>query len=107
MPQMSEYILPGQYLLFKLLGARVEAELRSARGRADAVVTMADRVFVFEFKLARESGKETELVEAALNQIDSQGYLIPYSAGKRKLVKVGAAFNAETRSLAAWRTAEA
>jgi hypothetical protein len=95
------------YLLFKLLGARVEAELRSARGRADAVVTTADRVFVFEFKLARETGKETELVESALNQIDSQGYLIPYSAGKRKLVKVGAAFNAETRSLAAWRIAEA
>jgi hypothetical protein len=48
-----------------------------------------------------------EPVEAALNQIDSQAYLIPYGAGKRKPVKAGAAFNAETRTLETRRIAEA
>jgi hypothetical protein len=66
------------------------------------VVITGDSVFVFEFKLAKDATETDKLLKAALDQIDSRGYLIPYSAGNRKLVKVGAVFSAATRTLEAW-----
>jgi hypothetical protein len=45
-------------------------------------------------------------VEAALRQIDEKGYLIPWTAGGRKPVKVGAVFDPATRTLGEWKQAE-
>lgn len=83
------------YLVFRLLGQFTEAEVRSARGRADAVVKTPDYLYVFEFKLEGTA-------EAALAQIDEKGYLIPYTADGRKLVKVGVNFSKETRNIEGW-----
>lgn len=83
------------YLVFKLMGQFTEAEVRSARGRADAVVKTADTVYVFEFKL-------NGTAEEALEQIDSRGYLIAYTADGRRIVKIGAEFSAEERNLSRW-----
>jgi hypothetical protein len=85
------------YLFFKLMGQFIEAEQRSAVGRADAVVVTADTVYAFEFKL---TGKDT--AENALKQIDDKGYLVPYIAGNKKLVKIGAEFSTEERGLSRW-----
>ena len=84
------------YLVFKLLGKFVETEVRSAFGRADAVVKTADRIYVFEFKLNGSLGE-------ALSQIDDKGYLIPYTADGRQLVKVGASFDPATRNIGEWK----
>jgi hypothetical protein len=86
------------YLVFRLLGQYAGAEVRSAAGRADAVVTTKDTVYVFEFKLM---GNGT--VKDALKQIDEKGYLIPWTAEGRKLVKVGAVFDVTARTLGEWR----
>jgi hypothetical protein len=86
------------FLVFRLLGQFADAEVRSAAGRADAVVTTRDTVYVFEFKLA---GNGT--VEEALRQIEEKGYLIPWTAGGKKLVKVGAVFDPAARTLGEWR----
>ena len=85
------------YLLFKLMGQFIEAELRSATGRADAIVSTGDTIYAFEFKL---TGNGT--AEDALKQIDDKGYLIPFTAGDKKLVKVGAEFSAQERTLSRW-----
>jgi hypothetical protein len=85
------------YLVFKLMGQFVETEQRSAAGRADAVVTTADTVYVFEFKLSGNASAED-----ALKQIDDKGYLIPFTAGSRNLVKIGAEFNVAERTLSRW-----
>jgi hypothetical protein len=85
------------YLLFTLMGQFVRTEVKSARGRADAVVKTADTVYVFEFKM-----EENASAEEALAQIDDKGYLIPYTAEDRKLVKIGAEFSAEERGLSRW-----
>jgi hypothetical protein len=58
---------------------------------------LQDAVYVFEFKLS-----ENASAEDALLQIDDKGYLIPYSAGGRKVVKIGAEFNAAERTLSRW-----
>jgi hypothetical protein len=85
------------YLIFTLMGQFIQTEVKSVRGRADAVVKTADTVYVFEFKM-----EENATAEKALEQIDSKGYLIPYTAENRKLVKIGVEFSAEERGLSRW-----
>lgn len=80
------------YVVFTLVGQFVETEVRSARGRADAVVKTKDAVYVFEFKLNGSA-------EEALRQIDEKGYLIPYALDGKRLVKVGVNFSKETRNV--------
>jgi hypothetical protein len=86
------------YVLFTLMGQYTAAELRSAAGRADAVVETEGTVYVFEFKLL---GSGT--VEDALRQIDEKGYPIPWAAAEKKLVKVGAVFDPVLRTLGEWK----
>lgn len=80
------------YVIFTLLGQFIETEVRSARGRADAVVKTKDAIFVFEFKLNGSA-------EEALRQIDERGYLIPFMLDGKRLVKVGVNFSKETRNI--------
>jgi hypothetical protein len=85
------------YLFFKLMGQFIEVEQRSAAGRADAVVITDDTVYVFEFKLTG-----TGTAETALQQIDDKGYLIPFTASNKRLVKIGAEFSEKERGLNRW-----
>ena len=85
------------YLLFKLMGEYVQTEVSSAIGRADAVVVVNDTVFIFEFKL---TGNGT--AEDALRQIDERKYAAGYAASSKKIVKIGAEFSAEERTLSRW-----
>ena len=85
------------YLVFKLMGQFTDVEVRSSRGRADAVVRTLQYIYVFEFKL-------NGTAEEALQQIDDKGYLIPYQADGRKLIKIGVEFSAEKRNLNRWLT---
>lgn len=84
------------YIVFKLLGQYIDVEIRSAHGRADAVVKTTDYIYVFEFKL---NGS----VDNALKQIDDKDYLIPYTVDGRQLVKVGASFDKEKRNIGEWK----
>lgn len=83
------------YLVFKLMGQFTNAEVLSARGRADAVVKTPKYIYVFEFKL-------NGTAEQALKQIDDKGYLIPYQADGRELIKIGVEFSAEERNISRW-----
>ncbi len=87
------------YLVFTLLGQYIQSEVKSANGRADAVVQTPDSVFVFEFKL-HGTAKE------ALAQIDEKGYLIPYQASGKKLVKVGVEFDQSKKNIGRWLVGE-
>lgn len=77
------------------MGQFTEAEVHSSRGRADAVVKTTDYIYIFEFKLNGSA-------EEALAQIDDKGYPLPYQADGRKLIKVGASFNAADRNIDRW-----
>lgn len=87
------------YLVFKLMGQFTQAEVRSAKGRADAVVQTSDYIYLFEFKL-------NGTAEEALKQIDEKGYAQPFLADSRKVVKVGVEFSAEERNIARWLVAD-
>ena len=83
------------YLVFKLMGQFTEAEVRSTRGHADAMVKTPKYVYVFEFKL-------NGTAEEAMKQIDEKGYLIPYQKDHREIIKIGVEFSAETRNINRW-----
>lgn len=84
------------YLVFRLLGQFINAEVRSANGRADAVVKTEKYIYVFEFKLDGSA-------EDALKQIDDKGYMIPYTLEGKAIVKVGVNFNTSIRNIADWK----
>ena len=83
------------YLIFNLMGAYMRVEEDSAVGRADAVVYMPDAVYVFELKYDGSA-------EEAIKQIDDKGYLIPYSADGKRLVKVGVNYDSQQRTIGEW-----
>lgn len=84
------------YLLFRLMGQYVDAEVKSAIGRADVVVKLKDAIYVFEFKVDGTP-------EEALEQINSKQYAIPYQADSRPVIKVGVNFNSATRTIGDWK----
>ena len=83
------------YLIFSLLGQYIQSEVKTAIGRADAVVKTPNSIYVFEMKVDKTA-------EIALQQIDDKGYLIPYTTEGKRLVKVGLNFSSETRTLQDW-----
>ena len=87
------------YLLFRLMGQYVDVEVKNAIGRADAVLKLADAIYVFEFKFDGTP-------EEALAQIDSKQYTIPYQPDGRKIVKIGVNFDSATRSIGEWKIVE-
>ena len=84
------------YIVFMLLGQYVQAEIHSAKGRADCIVETDDYVYIFEFK--RDGS-----VDEALAQIEEKGYAVPYAADRRRLYKIGVNFDSEERMLSGWK----
>lgn len=80
------------YLIFTLLGQSVETEVRSARGRADAVVKTKSYIYIIEFKL-------NGTAEEALRQINKQGYGEQYTTDGRKVIKLGVGFDQKLRNV--------
>jgi hypothetical protein len=93
------------YLVFKPMGRFIRIEVKSAKGRSDAVVTTENHVYVFEFKLAGAKTGDAA-VEEALRQITEKGCLIPYTAGNRRLVKIAVVFDPAERNIGGWKAAE-
>ena len=83
------------YSIFLMLNAQATAEVKTARGRIDAVVETPKFVYLFEFKLRGTS-------EEALAQIEERGYAAKYASDPRKLFKIGCAFDWDARNLGQW-----
>ncbi|WP_349834226.1 PD-(D/E)XK nuclease domain-containing protein, partial [Bacteroides intestinalis] len=61
----------------------------------DLYRTHVKYIYVFEFKL-------NGTAEEALQQIEDKGYLIPYQADGREVIKLGVEFSAEERNISRW-----
>ncbi|MGP1489824.1 MAG: ATP-binding protein [Treponema sp.] len=88
------------YLIFALMGQFVQTEVHCSTGRADCVVTTADSIYHFEFKL---SGNGT--AEDALNQIKEKEYAAKYQVDGKKVVLIGAGFDEKKRTIKDWQVA--
>ena len=83
------------YLVFTLIGLIIEAEVKTNKGRIDAVIVLEDSIYIFEFKL--EGSKEE-----ALNQIKEREYYQKYQNSNKKIVLVGVEFDSEKRNIGEW-----
>ena len=95
----NRYFIPNWgifYLMFSFLNIYIRTEVKSAIGRADAVMHMPDTIYVFELKVDKKA-------EEALAQIDEKGYMLPYHAEGKRLVKVGISFDSTQRTISDWK----
>ncbi len=87
------------YLVFTLLGKFSLCELHTYSGRIDCKVETGNYIYLFEFK-------RDDSAEAALDQIDSKDYALPFIADSRKLYKIGVSFDSASRKLVDWKVRE-
>ena len=72
------------YLIFSLIGLKVEAEVKTNKGRIDAVIIDKD-IYIFEFKF---DGNKDQ----ALNQIKDKKYFEKYQGKGKKIYLFGVEF---------------
>jgi hypothetical protein len=86
------------HLLFTMLNFNCRSEVRIATGRIDTLVVTRNFVYCFEFKLDGSA-------EAALAQIDTKEYAVPWTGSGKKVFKVGVNFDFEKRNIGEWVSA--
>ena len=85
------------YLVFKLIGLQIAAEVKTNRGRIDAVVELEDHIYLFEFKINQDA-------QVALDQIEEKAYAEKYQLDQKQIVQVGANFDMTTRTISDWES---
>ena len=86
------------YLILKLIGIDIHAEVETNQGRIDAVVETADFVYLMEFKLGP--------AEEALAQIKERKYYEKYLASDKTVKLVGVGFDVEQRNIGNYKIQE-
>ncbi len=84
------------YLIFKLIGLRIQAEVHTNQGRIDAVVELDEHIFLFEFKLDKSAA-------AALQQIKDHDYTRKYRLSGKPMTLIGANFDSTQRKITEWQ----
>lgn len=85
------------FIVFKLLGFYTQAEYHTSKGRIDLLVKTDKYIYIMEFKLDGTA-------EQALQQINEKNYSAPFASDSRTIIKIGANFSNESRSLEKWIT---
>ena len=83
------------YIIFSLLGAYVDVEVRTPRGRVDMVMRTATTLYIVELKLNQSA-------KAAMQQIDLKNYPERFALCGLPVVKVGINFDMERHTLKDW-----
>ena len=83
------------YLIFDLLGVQIKTEFKTATGRVDAVIETPQAIYIMEFKYDKSA-------QAALEQIDTKDYAVPFARDGRDVVKVGVNFSAAEQTIDEW-----
>lgn len=84
------------YIIFSLLGAYVDVEVRTPIGRVDMVMRTATTLYVIELKL-------DSTADAAMKQIDLKDYPSRFAFCGLPIVKVGINFDGERRTIGDWK----
>ncbi|MEM7536463.1 MAG: AAA family ATPase [Chloroflexota bacterium] len=84
------------YMIFVLLGVRVDAEVKTNDGRIDAVIELDDHIYIFEFKLDKDA-------DTALQQSIDKAYAQKYQLHGKPITLVGVNFDTSKRKLTDWK----
>ena len=104
--QLGEYESHYAAMLYMLLcgvGAPVQPEESSSRGRSDLVIRHGGQVFVLEFKVVQSAKEAEDSLDAALSQIRERGYAEKYQVGDEPVHLIGLVFGKEERNLLGMR----
>ena len=80
------------YLIFKILGSRMTAEVSTQDGRIDAVVETNTHIYIFEFKKNRKPA-------VAMQQMKDKNYAAHYALSKKQIVLIGVCFTMQKRGI--------
>jgi hypothetical protein len=80
------------YLIFILLGFRIDKEHKTNIGRIDAIVFHNDNVYVFEFK-------KNKTAQDAISQIHDRGYYKKYQNTGKNIYLIGMNYNTDIREI--------
>ncbi|MEM7375720.1 MAG: AAA family ATPase [Bacteroidota bacterium] len=82
------------YLMLRIVGAKALLEKETNKGRIDAVLEFPDKIYIIEFKFARQQQvKSPEILsQKALKQIKDNGYVQPYLGQKKRILLLGLGF---------------
>lgn len=83
------------YLIIKLAGFQINAEIHTQQGRADASLETKDRIIIFEFKLDGSA-------QMAIDQIRQNKYYQIYQDKVLPIYLVGINFNSQQRAIDGW-----
>ena len=87
------------HLTFSLLGTYMQSEVHSSKGRCDALVQTPQYIYAFEFKL-------DESADIALQQIEDEGYLMPYNQHIQEKIAIGINFSSEKKCVEDFKVKE-
>lgn len=80
------------HMIFTLTGFTTNSESVSLCGRADTVVELSDKVYIFEYKMLGNADPNEKATEA-LAQIDEKHYADKFEIGGRQIIKVALVFD--------------
>ncbi|MEM7129015.1 MAG: AAA family ATPase [Chloroflexota bacterium] len=83
------------FLIFRLIGIKISAEVKTNKGRIDAVVELAERIYLFEFKI-------NATAEIAMEQIKQNSYFQKYLLHDKSITLVGVNFSTTARQVDSW-----
>ncbi|MGB0931182.1 MAG: AAA family ATPase [Chitinophagales bacterium] len=83
------------YLLIKLLGLQVDAEMSKHKGRIDAKIEVEDYLYIMEFKLDTKPQK-------AIEQIKEQKYMEAFKNTSKQIILVGISFDSKECNVKDW-----
>lgn len=88
------------FVVFKLIGASIEAESRTNEGRIDAYIRTQKNLYLFEFKLDKTA-------EIAIEQITDHHYYEKFLTSNLPVVMVGVNFNSKKGRIDDWKVISA
>lgn len=83
------------YLLFMLIGLHVNVEYHTSKGRIDVLIKTNCYIYIIEIKVNSNP-------DIAIAQIEDTQYSLPFSNDEREIIKIGANFSTESRTLENW-----
>jgi hypothetical protein len=84
------------FVVFKLLGASIEAESCTNQGRIDAYIRTKTTVYIFEFKLDKSAGE-------AIDQIVDRHYFEKFQSSGLPIRMIGVNFDSAQGRIDGWR----
>ena len=84
------------YSIFNTLNFTIRAEVKTATGRLDLVVSTHTSIFVMELKYDKSP-------DVALEQIESKQYTLPYMQDHRNVYEVGINFSSKEKTVVDWK----